>query len=317
MDNQEINTLIHDLGSEDWQVSRQASQRLMQIGPPAVPALLGVLDGNDIASMVSAVSALEVINDQRAIDPLVRLMLRNIPELAQPLVFALGRFGAASVRAVASILVDDSQPLEVRVQAASALARTDSPDAIQALQNSLDDPLERIQKIAANSLGWIRHPETLNGVSAALEHESVDVRYEVTQGLEWRAYYLEQIPPGSDIEAWLEVVTVPMLLVALDDANVDVRASAAAGLGWAYNDEAVDALVERLQDDSPMVRHNAAASLGEIAQPDTVQPLIAALEAGNEEAAIALDVIATLHAGTPYADQAQAALDDFNRSQDA
>lgn len=309
--NPDIHQLIEQLSSTDWQVSRQASQQLMKIGPEVIPALIDALQGADINTTVAIISVFEVVNDSRAIDPMIDLLLTNQPELAQPLVFALGRLGETVVDPLAQILGNQQQPIEVRIQAASTLARTDSAIAIDPLFDALYDAEPRLQQTAANSLGWIRRAEVLQAVDSALRHENEDVRYEVTQGLEWRAYYLEGIPEGSYIEAWVNEVAVPMLLLALTDSNVDVRASAAAGLGWVYNDQAVTALVNHLDDESNLVRHNAAASLGEIAQPDTVPALIRALEAGNEEAAVALDVIVTLHGDSEYASSAQAALDAY------
>ncbi len=311
MKNPEINQLIEKLSSPDWQVNRQASQQLMQAGEVAVPALIAALNSSDLRRTIAVISALEVIEDARAVDPLVALMQTNRAELAQPLVFALGRLGIPAVPALAALIQDAAIPVDVRVQAASALARTDAIEAVAPLWRALADDEPHVRETAANSLAWIRQPDTFDAVKAALTHDDIEVRFEAVQGLEWRGYYLEGIPEGSRIESWVNVVAVPLLLFALEDTDVDVRTSAAAGLGWLYNEEAVWALVNGLQDEAPGVRQNAAASLGEIARTDTVPALIEALNDGNEEAAVALDVIATLHPESEYTPAAAAAVKAF------
>lgn len=67
------------------------------------------------------------------------------------------------------------------------------------------------------------------------------------------------------------------LLAALDDPDVDVRRSAAAGLGYADYEPATRALIRALADDDRDVRARAAWTLGRMEARAALEPLLALL----------------------------------------
>ena len=69
---------------------------------------------------------------------------------------------------------------------------------------------------------------------------------------------------------------------ALTDSHEQVRIAAARTLGMAKDQEAVDALIRHLQDESLAVRRQAATALRQIGNVDAIDPLLSAI-AGTED----------------------------------
>jgi quinoprotein glucose dehydrogenase len=75
----------------------------------------------------------------------------------------------------------------------------------------------------------------------------------------------------------------PVLARLLVDADNEVRAQAAKGLGDIGAKGAQDALVKRLVDAAPRVQFFAAQSLGKLGDPASAEPLIALLRANDDK----------------------------------
>lgn len=106
---------------------------LTQIGPPAIPRLIGVLAGKEPAA-------------QMAQDALIRL-------------------GEASVRHLIGAL--EALPPEVRRRAAQALAAIGDTDAGPALVKALQDPVPAVRQTAALALGQLDFVEAIPALTAA------------------------------------------------------------------------------------------------------------------------------------------------------
>lgn len=73
------------------------------------------------------------------------------------------------------------------------------------------------------------------------------------------------------------------LLPLLNDADAEIRAQAARQLGDHRLAAAYDALVERLQDESPRVRFFAAMGLGKLGRRDAIGPVLAMLRENADQ----------------------------------
>ena len=82
------------------------------------------------------------------------------------------------------------------------------------------------------------------------------------------------------------------LLHALKDAHPDVRASAAAYLGWSGDAAFGDDIVPLLRDDNAQVRKSAAIALGNLASQSAVEPLMDPL--GNPDIGVRQQAVIAL-----------------------
>lgn len=71
--------------------------------------------------------------------------------------------------------------------------------------------------------------------------------------------------------------------ILLNDADEDVRASAAKALGDIGDEKAIEPLARALQDKEPWVREKAAEALGKIGGEDVIPPLTEILKNKNED----------------------------------
>jgi len=93
----------------------------------------------------------------------------------------------------------------------------------------------------------------------------------------------------------------PQLSKLLADADSEVRAQAAKGLGDIGAKDAQDVLVKLLTDTAPRVQYFAAQSLGKLGNPASAEPLIALLRANDNKDAylrfVAANALSKLDAG--------------------
>ena len=80
-----------------------------------------------------------------------------------------------------------------------------------------------------------------------------------------------------------EVAAIPRLLIALENADADVRRTAASALGQIGGEVAIPGLLTALEDSDDQVRWRAASALGEIGGEATILGLLTALEDSNDQ----------------------------------
>jgi HEAT repeat protein len=104
--------------------------------------------------------------------------------------------------------------------------------------------------------------------------------------------------------ASIGALAVEPLIVALKDANWDVRRQAAEALGQIGDARAVEPLIAALKDANEMVRRQAAEALGKIGDARAVEPLVTALKESDaivrREATKALGKIGDARAVQPF-----------------
>ena len=119
-------------------------------GPEAARALLGALQDPDEDVRVCAILGLGERRELAAVEPLL-LLMRNSGEYARRHIGdALSKIGEPAAPALIATLGDEQAA--VRAQAARALVRIESHDAIPALIAALDDPSAAVEHYAWEAL---------------------------------------------------------------------------------------------------------------------------------------------------------------------
>ena len=95
----------------------------------------------------------------------------------------------------------------------------------------------------------------------------------------------ERLETLKALEGWATPEARRHLLIALTDPAAEIRAGAAATLGWPGNTEAVPALRARIEaaDETPAVKAAALNALGRIGEP-TVRPLVLTATQSSDKA---------------------------------
>ena len=180
----------------------------------------------------------------------------------------------------------------VRKQAAVSLGRIGDRSAVPALAEALKDPEDDVRREAAKALGFIKDARAVKALVEALRDRDVNVRL-------YAAYSLGEIKDSKaagpllkalhdsawcvrDQAAWaLREIGDPKiagpLVAALKEKNADVTHIIWV-LRHAGGKHAGDRLAELLKDADADARARAAHALGELQNPQSVIPLIAALD---------------------------------------
>jgi len=191
-----IDEMVHRLDDPDSEVREEAARALGRIGSPdaeAVDALVARLKDPQSTIRPDAAQALGQIGDPRAIPALVEGLACPLPEVQHACAHALqaikkpGRFGRraramrkmedASDAPVADLVgrLEDPDPL-VREEAARALGRVGSQEAVDALIQRLLDRTSAICSDAALALGDIGDPLAIPALTQGLADGSPEVQ---------------------------------------------------------------------------------------------------------------------------------------------
>lgn len=147
-----------------------------------------------------------------------------------------------------------------RSEAATALGNINDSRGFEQLMQALDDKNSSVRQNAVLAI------DSLTGGSLiqSLKNKDIEVR-------ECAIYKLGRLG-----------VNGPLIQVLKDqNQNISVRESAAFALGSVGNKEAVEPLIQALNDSNPNLRAEAAVDLGDIGDKLAVEPLIRALKDEN------------------------------------
>jgi HEAT repeat protein len=158
-------------------------------------------------------------------------------------------------------LLEDEDFL-VRKQTIEALGTLGDRRAIDALIGALVDPNGNPQILAAAVLTSFPASEVVQAFTRACVRP--------TQWLARRAAVFARGP-------WDHEQLVPLLLVALDDANWRIRWRAAEELARRKERRAIDPLLARLNDEHSSVRRRVIEALGQLDDERAIDPLLARL----------------------------------------
>ncbi|MGH8887873.1 MAG: HEAT repeat domain-containing protein, partial [Egibacteraceae bacterium] len=258
--------LLRDSDTASW---RDAVRQLGRLGErQCFPVLLRWVGDHEAKVRRAATSALwETLlesGDERAVDPLLKLLDDADAYVRSSAAYALGRSG--DERAVGPLLklLDDAQG-RVRCGAAYALRCCGDKRAVEPLLKLLGDANGNVRNLAAYALG---NYDDERAVEPLLEHL-------------------------ADLDGWVHVMAthtlgelgderaVEPLLKLLGDADAEVRAVAAQALGKLGDERAVDPLLGLLADIDVHVREAAAHALSKLGGQRTIEPLLNLLEDGD------------------------------------
>jgi HEAT repeat protein len=237
-----------------------AASEILQIGAPAVDALVEAMTGSD-PSLRNPASQLLIKMGAVAIPRISQLLATVHPEIRQQLVDLLGEMkhpGAVP----ALIEAARGQFFTVRARAASALANIGDPQAVPVLIQLLSDNEAPVRIAAALAIGPFKSKSSLVRLSdLLLEDQEIEVRQAAAQGLA-----LTQLPEA-----------IPYFIEAMADSFWWYeRENAAKPLLEAlesFGTDAVEPLVGALAHPEGTVRRSAAHILGRIGDPRAIEPL--------------------------------------------
>ena len=261
------------------------------------------------------IEALGRIKDERVIQPLISILqepvwqLRDCAEkiligikdesIVQPLIAALNddnwriRSRAAKIlgeikdkRAIEPLLVAlNDKKVEVKRLAAEALIHFKDIRSLDALIKSLSDKNRLVRNNAVKAIGAIKDVRAIEPLIETLKDVDKQVRKNASNALEsmkWKpqnkidkANFLHA--KGDPYPYDAEIKTL-MIIAEMRDSDPKTRKSAALKLEYTKTSQAVEALINLLNDGNPDVRWNAAWSLGMIKDRHAIIPLIHALD---------------------------------------
>lgn len=270
---------------------RAAVRELARLGPPAVEALVAVLDAGDPAVVAAAADGLGVIgpDGKAAVRPLARLLNAKDPDVRFAGAWALGNIGPAAGGASGELIrgLRDGSP-DVRRAAAEALGLVpvQTPEVADALTALIADPDPRVRVASVGSLGKVGPglPEPMRArivkiLIGVLGNSDSTLRYRAADAL--GRFRDEAAPAVPDLVKLLQTndrVLVPVVLDTL--AEIGPKAEAAVPLLVAMISEAYGE--SRLPEEPYLCRLRAVTALARIG-PAAIPPTMKALEASRGE----------------------------------
>jgi HEAT repeat protein len=249
-----IAVLVHALEDEN-PVAEKAQEALEKIGKKSVEALVSMCSHPDAQARARALETLGRIGDRRACPVLSNALQDSEALVRQKAVEALGGLQDIEIGSLEEVyrLGDDW----MRKQAVEFLGKSGVRAAIEPLENAVRDPHPAVQTAAISSLGMLGKMAVPSLVR--LYHNGTTViRTAAVKAL-------------AQIKSKAAEETV---LLALRDAEPEVRMHAASESGRMKWAKALRALINLLRDPDPFVRSAAAKSLGELGDPSSSNALL-------------------------------------------
>jgi len=233
---QEINTLIHYLGSENLQERQQAAIELGRItDDQIIEPLLNALDDPDSTVRANAAAGLGLNKVAEAVEPLIALLQTDDDIVRERAATALAQIG--DERSIPALIdaIDDSGTW-TRNRIIYVLGASKAAEAVEPLIVQLDNAEISTQGVAAWALGAIGDLQALNPLMELLGSDNASVRGNA-------AYALGELGQEE---------TIPQLMTLLEDASAEVRGKTAWALGnlaeSTGNTSMVQALIALLYD---------------------------------------------------------------------
>ena len=297
------------LNSHDDDLREKAIGALVQIGPPSINQLIGVLQLSPFYSRQAATKALGLIGDARAVDPLLAALKDPDYSVRRDAVTALANLGAKAEAQLISVLGDPN--LEVREAAAITLGKIKDPRAIEPLKTVAQDEEPRVREAAWKALAQIGWPPAHTRERVLRAVAFGDFKKAIAEGASAVEPLAEVFREGDKAvrESVVLALThigpagIESLVLALKDQNRDLRHAVAkvlAVLGWqpaqaaerallamatgryekavAEGAAARDLLIVGAKHKDDWDRQMAITSLGELGGPLTLEIIITALD---------------------------------------
>ena len=229
-----------------------------------IVALSRLLEHKDPQLQYEAAEALGNLGDEKAIGPLITALKRDeFSGVRWKAAEALSKIGNPAVEPlIATLQYPDD---DVRWKAAIALGEIGNPDAIEPLIQLLSDDDRFVRSRAAHALSMIGDA-AIGPLIHALKKDDPGVRWGA-------AMALGKIKNPLSVEP---------LLLALADEEAMVRAEAAAAF-VSIGTPALGPLLSFLKGSKGETRIEVVTALGELKNADAIEPLIQLLENADDE----------------------------------
>jgi HEAT repeat protein len=271
--------LIDALGSEIIAIRGKAAAALGPIKDKrATMSLVRILgdEKEDDTVRANAASSLGSIADARAVDALIAALSSDVDDIRQKAAVALGGLAMEdAVEPLMTVVGDMNEPIILRTYAAEALGAIGDKRAASLLRERLGDYDE-------SDVIWDtdKKPYTVwNKVAEAAGKVRVDRLPARVSERAYDTWEIVQVRSAALMALTGSEADISTLLEMLDNDTKEIRAGAALALGDTGRKEAVQPLIDKLQNDAEeIVRRDSAKGLAALADPDSEQALITALK---------------------------------------
>jgi len=248
-----LQRLVEGLGDSRGLVRLRFAETLGEIGEPATPFLVEALANHaDVVVRRAAAKTLTIIADPTAVPHLIHAFLNDQDTVVKgSSAGALARTGEASVPALLDILASPDQPEDIKGHAAWALAFIGS-EAADHLYKALNAASLDVRCAVIGALGHVAQEQSdeksCNLLVSALTDPEPLIRTEAAAALGQVNY-----PPA-----------VPHLILAIQDADLDVRKAAINSLGKIGDRSALESLQPLLNDPQEVIKILAKLAIAQI-----------------------------------------------------
>lgn len=248
-----LKQLVEGLGDPRGIVRLRFAETLGEIGEPATPFLVDALANHpNVVVRRAAAKTLTIIADPAAVPPLVRAFLNDEDTVVRgSSAGALARTGEAAVPALLEILGSPEHPEDIKGHAAWALAFMGS-EAADHLYKALNSASLDVRCAVIGALGRVAQERSdekaCHLLVSALTDPEATIRTEAAVSLGQVTY-----PPA-----------VPHLILALQDADLDVRKAAINALGKMGDDRSLKPLQTALNDELEVIRVLAKRAIAQM-----------------------------------------------------
>jgi bilin biosynthesis protein len=248
-----LQQLVEGLGDPRGLMRLRFAETLGEIGEPATPFLLEALASHgDVVVRRAAAKTLTILADPTAVPTLLNSFLHDEDTVVRgSSAGALARTGEAAVPSLLEILASPNQPEDIKGHAAWALAFIGS-DAADYLYKALNAASLDVRCAVIGALGHVAQEQSdeksCNLLVSALTDPEPLIRTEAAAALGQVNY-----PPA-----------LPHLILASQDADLDVRKAAINSLGKMGDRTALEALRTLLNDPQEVIRVLAKLAIAQI-----------------------------------------------------
>ncbi|MCC5668248.1 HEAT repeat domain-containing protein [Nostoc sp. CHAB 5784] len=252
-DQKVLQQLVEGLGDPRGMVRLRFAETLGEIGEAATPFLVEALaNHSNVVVRRAAAKTLTIISDPRAVPDLLHAFLNDEDRVVRSSAAgALARTGEASVPALLEILASDEHPQDIKGLAAWALAFIGS-EAADHLYKALNAASLDVRCAVIGALGHVAQEQSdeksCNLLVSALTDKEALIRTEAAAALGQVNY-----PPS-----------VPHLILAIQDTDLDVRKAAINSLGKIGDRSALKSLQPLLNDEQEVLRVLAKLAIAQI-----------------------------------------------------
>ncbi len=221
----------------------------------------------------------------------------------------IGGLSSNSVAKVQDVVSEEvanlkSPSVDIRIDAAKSLSKSNSPEATAALVGAMADPEEKVRRIAVKALREYGSIDTLQGLLVGLRDTEKSIRYEslialleiyvgsgnadlrgtfIGGALNWLPFIggeEKQLEFNSRIP--VDAPTVKGVSDRLQDEEASIRRQAAYTLGVLREKTSVHRLADALNDEDKEVQNEVVLTLGKIGTGQAGEVLLNAMSSVNK-----------------------------------